>query len=230
MKKLWNSIKTILYSYLVQYVLMIALIILFVIAFGNRINLNNMNRMYEISILGVAITSIPIGLYLYKKYNVKGDKIDVIKLLLMIPLGMCISLFYNMLIINFMHDELMDVNKILLYSYVVLIGPVFEEILFRYVGVNAAKKEYSSKKAVIIISILFALFHSGIFNMIYAFLIGIVLSYIYLKYRNIIYPIILHISANMMSVCITEFNINSLIISAIGILLICLYLRKIEHV
>lgn len=230
MKKLWNSIKMIVYSYTIQYILIIVGIILFSIISGNSMILNDMDDMYELSVLGIIITSIPISIYLYKKYKNKDTKIKVSKLLLMIPLGMAISLFYNMLIINFMNEEIMDINKVLLYSYVVVIGPIFEEIVFRYIGINFAKKEYSLKKSIIIVSILFALLHSGIFNIIYAFLIGIVLSYIYVKYKNIMYPILLHISANLMSVCITEFNVNSLIISAIALVLIYLHLRKDDHV
>lgn len=230
MKKLWNSIKMILYIYVVQYVMIVVGVSLFAIIISNNNLLSNANNMYEISIIGVIITSIMISVYLYRNYKKKENKVSVNNVLLMILLGVCISSFCNMITINFMEEEIIDINKILLYSYMVIIGPIFEEMVFRYVGLRFAKEEYSLKKAIVITSIVFALLHSGLFNMIYAFLIGIVLSYIYVRYRNILYPIILHISANLMSVCITDFNLITLIISALGLAIICIFLIKENHV
>ena len=230
MKKLWNSLKLIVYSYMAQYILIVFSLVLFAVISGNNEMFSDYDSIYEIAILGTVITSVLISIYLYRKYKTKGNRLRVSKLLLMIPLGMGISLFYNMLTINWLNNEVMEINKILLYSYIVIVGPVFEEIVFRYVGLKFAKKEYSEKKAIIIVSILFALLHSGIFNIIYAFLIGVILSYIYIKYKNIMYPILLHISANLMSLLITGFNAYALIISAIVLVFMYIYLRKEDHV
>ena len=229
MKKLWNSIKMIVYSYTVKYIMVIVGISLYTTIIDNKHILSDADDMYGLSIVGMIITSIIIVIYLYKKYNKKEDKIKVNKILLMIPLGMFISLFYNMITISFMEVVVVDMNKIILYSYLIIVGPIFEEMVFRYIGLRNAKEEYSLKKAIIITSILFALLHSGLLNMIYAFLIGIVLSYVYVRYKNIMYPIVLHISANLMSVCITDFSLIALIISAIGLIILFLYFRKENH-
>lgn len=230
MKKLWNSLKGIILSYTVQYIIMVVGIIIFSVISGNVEYLNDAVMVYEMTIFSAAVTSIPIVIFLLNKYKFKGDKINTKKLLLMIPLGLCVSLFYNMLTISFMTEQAIEINNIILYSYVVIIGPIFEEVVFRYLGLNAAKKAYPLKKAIVIVSLAFAFMHSGINNMIYAFLIGILLSNIYNNYKNIMYPIVLHISANLMSVLITGFNIYALVISGIGLLLLYLYLKREKHV
>ena len=116
MKKLWNSLKGIVLSYTVQYVIMVVGIIIFSLISGNVEYLNDAVMVYEMTIFSAAVTSIPIVIFLLNKYKIKGDKVEVKKLLLMIPLGLCISLFYNMLTISFMTEQVLEINNIILYS------------------------------------------------------------------------------------------------------------------
>ena len=230
MKKLWYSIKPIVYTYTIQYIGILISLIIYVMINNNKDILNNIDTIYKYAIIGVTLTIIPISIYLYQKYKIKEPQIELKKILPMIPLGLSISLFYNMLTINLQPDKLIiDINIIILILYMVILGPVFEELIFRYVALRKAKEQYSEKKAIIIISLVFALMHSGIINIIYAFLIGIILSIIYAKYKNILYPIVIHISANLMSIFITKFNLLALILSTICLTLTCIYLKKINH-
>lgn len=230
MKKFWYSIKPVVYGYTVQYLLIIVGLIIYSFISGDTSILKNEENIYKYIIIGIIITTIPISIYLFKKYRVKEDKINFGKLLLMVPLGLSISLFYNMLTIKFQTGEVIDLNKVLLFLYLVIMAPLFEELLFRYVSLRIAKENYSEKGAVILTSLAFAFMHSGMINMIYAFIIGIVLCYAYIKNKNIMYPLVLHVSANLMSVLITEFSLIALIISFIILVILLIYLKKINHI
>ena len=82
----------------------------------------------------------------------------------------------------------------------VIIGPIFEEILYRGLMYNKLKEISNAFIGVLISSILFALLHIpkygfGI-NMFFLFLAGILLSYCYEKTDNIYIPILVHSISN----------------------------------
>lgn len=106
-------------------------------------------------------------------------------------------------------------------------GPIFEEILFRYTALNKARERYTLWQSIIMISLVFALLHSGLINMIYAFILGLLVSYVYVNNGNILYPMVMHIAANGTSLFINNFNIYLLIISLIVIIIyLVLFIKK----
>lgn len=226
MKKIWSVISPIVYSYLVQFLACIAAIFGYVLLSHDGENLN-FDIIYKYLIIAITITIVPISLYILKKNYRKEPKINLKKLLLLIPLGFGLSWLYNMLTINFQPPtELMDLNIIIIILYTVILGPIFEEILFRYLALRKAESIYSHKNALLIVTATFALLHSGLIGILYAFLLGLILGRIYQKEKNILYPIVLHISANLASIFVTSYNSLLLIIS-ICLLGIYFYLRKI---
>lgn len=231
MKKLWLSIKSIIYTYLVQYIL-IFIGIVFYIALTKDVSIITDNiKQYKIITIITMISLIPITIYLLKKHKIKETKPNIKKIISIIILGLNISLFFNMLTINIQEtNPLTNLNIILVIIYAVIIAPIFEEILFRYIALKDARKNYQDKIAILIISLLFALMHTGIINIIYTFIFGIILSYTYIKYKNIIYPIIMHASANLMSLLISEFNLLYLIISIILLTSTIIYIKKAKHI
>lgn len=231
MKKLWLSIKSIICTYLVQYMLLFIGIIFYIALTKDTNIISNENKLYNITTIITMISLVPISIYLFKKHKIKENKTEIKKIIPIIILGLSISLFFNMLTINIQEENpLTNLNIILLISYVVIIAPIFEELLFRYIALKDARKNYQDKIAILIISIAFALMHTGIINIIYTFLLGIILSFIYIKYKNIIYPIILHASANLMSLLISEFNLVYLIISIVLLTSTIIYIKKAKHI
>ena len=80
--------------------------------------------------------------------------------------------------------------------------------------------------SIIISSIVFAICHTGITTIIYAFIIGLVNSYLYIKKKNILVPIVIHMSANIFVNVLNIFNPYILII---GIFLIVLSVTIIRE-
>ena len=96
---------------------------------------------------------------------------------------------------NTLDQLLSDIPIWLIIVAVVVIGPIFEELVFRKLMLDrlCAVGDYY---AVLFTAIAFGLFHQNFYQLFYTALIGLVLGYTYVKTRNILYPIILHILFN----------------------------------
>lgn len=90
-----------------------------------------------------------------------------------------------------------------------LIGPITEEILFRYGCQRILKKGFSTKTAIIIQSLIFGIAHGNVIQNTYAFISGLFLGYMYEKSdENLLVPIICHAAINTSSVIISVLSIN----------------------
>ncbi len=87
----------------------------------------------------------------------------------------------------------MSLPAVLLLS--VILAPIFEEILFRYAVIGYARR-FGEWNAIIISALIFGLIHTNIFQFFYAFLLGIILGYVYVYTRRLIYTIIMHVTFN----------------------------------
>ena len=96
-------------------------------------------------------------------------------------------------------------------------APVVEELLFRGILINRMKW-LPAWSSVFIQALLFGVVHFNWFQSIYAFLAGILLGLIYVKYRSIILTIIGHIAFNLVSVILSEFLTER---TAVVIVLLC---------
>ena len=77
------------------------------------------------------------------------------------------------------------------------LGPILEELLFRGIIYHNLQDSFSKKKLLVVISILFALYHLNFLQGIYAFFFSLLVTNIYQKYSNLSIPIIMHCIANL---------------------------------
>lgn len=200
-KKLLLSIREILLIMLIQYILLFGCILLF-----------GLNKSI---ILGTIILSIFELIYIFIK--LKSIKLSFKhNYFPYILLGISISIIYNMII--FKLGVKFDITSIPLILNIIasgIIGPIFEEILFRYSLINKLSKFNNNSLCIIISSFIFAICHNGITTIIYAFIIGLFNSYYYIKKKDILVPIIIHISANIVSSFLFNFNPYILILGII---------------
>ncbi len=81
-----------------------------------------------------------------------------------------------------------------------LLAPVCEEILVRGLCFNRFRYAIGQKNAIVISALLFgALHYTSVVQMCYTFLLGLLLAYAYAKFENILVPILIHMSFNMMN-------------------------------
>ena len=77
-----------------------------------------------------------------------------------------------------------------------LIGPFFEEVVFRGLIIHRLAIKYGIIPTVFISSLLFAIAHFKL-NILSFFVLGLILSIVYLKTRSLVASIILHFSYNL---------------------------------
>ena len=96
-------------------------------------------------------------------------------------------------------NELLESSNIWVSLFVVgIVGPIIEELMFRKLFVDRLTP-YGQAIAVFFPALLFGLFHANLYQFFYAFLLGVIFSYIYIKTGKITYTIGLHIFINIFS-------------------------------
>lgn len=105
---------------------------------------------------------------------------------------------------NLINSSDMIINLLLIS----IIGPIFEEFIFRKVLVDRTIK-YGARVSIILSAIIFGFFHGNLNQLFYAFLMGGFFAYVYIKTGKIIYTIILHIIVNLMGSVVSIFVAES---------------------
>lgn len=97
-----------------------------------------------------------------------------------------------------------------------LIVPVSEELLFRGVIYKRMRERSGFLRSALSVSFLFSLFHTNIVQMIYAMGLGMLLAYAYEKYGSFKAPVVLHVTANMVSILCTEAGLFDWLVRSPG--------------
>lgn len=111
-----------------------------------------------------------------------------------------------------------ELNVYITLFIICIVVPLIEEIIFRGFFFDTVNLISNGVIAILFTSISFALSHSDLQQIIYAFIAGVFLSYIKYKYKNILYPIVLHLVMNLTSYLFMpyvfgiESNINKIYI------------------
>lgn len=223
-------IKKLLKSLIPLYILILLNpILLFIIASVyatyNVDNLTNFINNYGGIIL--ILTNIIYIIYIIKKYRIKVNKYNLIDNYPKIYLFISIPLFLNSLILLINNQKIPTINIYIALFGSVIIGPILEELIFRYLIYNNLNKFNNKNTSIILSSLIFALVHNGFINIVYAFIIGTILTIIYSKNKNIKEVIILHMVANFMSLLIKEYN-PVILISSFLCLIFSLYIIKMN--
>lgn len=106
-----------------------------------------------------------------------------------------------------------------------IVAPIGEEFIFRKV-LHDKIGQYGDKCYILISSFCFGLFHANLAQTLYAFVLGMLLAYVYLKTGNIIYNIALHIVINLCGFVLipllmtTEIGVD-LSLPLVGAFIIC---------
>lgn len=107
--------------------------------------------------------------------------------------------------------------------YIVLLAPLFEELLFRKLICDRAIK-YGQGIAVIVSGLIFGLFHLNLNQFFYAFLLGCFFAYIYVRTGNVKYCIVLHMMVNFVGSVLGGLLLNNVDLQTrIGAMIFGLY-------
>lgn len=122
-------------------------------------------------------------------------------------------------------------SPILSIIFAGIIGPVFEELIFRGTLLKRLRV-YGDKTAIIYTAIMFGLFHCNIEQIPYTIACGLLFGYTYTKTNDIKYSIILHIMINMFSIILSIFYKYELTVAVLiqGFLLVILMILALVFV
>ncbi len=84
-----------------------------------------------------------------------------------------------------------------------LLVPVAEEMIFRGLTDSRMRTKLNLMPAVLLSALLFALYHGNPIQMIYAFPMAVILALVYEKGGSILYPVLLHMGANLAAIILT---------------------------
>ena len=85
--------------------------------------------------------------------------------------------------------------------------PISEELVFRGMMFKRLREQSGFMHAAIFSSVVFALLHGNMVQMLYAFATGMMLSYVYEKYGSVKAPATAHVVMNLISVTATRFGL-----------------------
>ena len=97
---------------------------------------------------------------------------------------------------NAVADMVMD-NHPLKVLFVVILAPVLEEYVFRKQLLDRTRR-YGEKTAALLSAVTFGLLHQNLYQFFYAFALGFLMAYIYLRTGRLRYSAILHTVINFM--------------------------------
>lgn len=108
---------------------------------------------------------------------------------------------------NVMLDVVTSIHPIVNLFVVVICAPIMEELLFRKAIIDRTSA-YGEGVSIVFSGLLFGLFHGNLVQFAYAFLLGAFFGFIYIKTKNIVYPIILHICINFFGSFVSSLLLN----------------------
>jgi membrane protease YdiL (CAAX protease family) len=107
---------------------------------------------------------------------------------------------------NHIAEYAMDTNPIKVVVMVIL-APIIEEFIFRKLMLDRISK-YGEKMAIFFTAFAFGLLHQNLYQFFYAFGVGLIFGYIYVRTGRIRYSIILHAIINFMGSVIAPFMLK----------------------
>ena len=225
-------------TFAVEFIFMIVVAVLGISRYGvtDRAQLYDfimnatMSQALSMTLLA-GLATAPILIFIYIRDNnkdrrngtfVKYKLNNILKYLLIIPFGVFNMLWANYFVAllqlvmpKFMLESYTDTQQIIegggfLIQFLTagIVAPIVEELIFRGLVYRRTKKMTGTIAAAILSAALFGVFHGNWVQAPYAFIIGIVAVFVYEKFKSIVAPIMLHMSANILSV--DSLNIDTL--------------------
>lgn len=110
---------------------------------------------------------------------------------------------------NATSDLIMETPVWVVIAVAVILGPIFEELIFRKIFIDRMSV-YGDRLAIVASSVAFGLFHGNFSQAIYATALGLILGYAYTKTRNVIYTSLLHMILNFFGTVPTLLIMDSI--------------------
>lgn len=164
---------------------------------------------YVFILVPMYVFAFPLTMLFFRiapKASFEKKKLPVSKLIayfvMMIPVTFILNLFSIFLAYYLSNGEATNplndiVNEINIWQIgtVVILAPIVEEMIFRKLVIDRTR-QYGQLLSIVFSALCFSLFHMNLFQIFYAFALGLLLAYIYISTGHIEYTIGLHMAFN----------------------------------
>lgn len=181
----------------------------------------------------IYFVAVPIGLLMLKripKEQPEQRKMSAGQLAVYLLMCICImyagSLLGNMVMTIVQMNAGISVPNIMeAYAFgdgmalkiicIVFLSPIIEELVFRRQIIDRLHK-YGEGVAIFVSALLFGLFHGNLYQFFYAFGLGLMFAYVYVRTGRLRYSVILHMIINLLGSVIAPWLVQGLDLNSMG--------------
>jgi len=167
-------------------------------------------NVWTASIWGLLLSCFALGYYLIQKRYVDRDqKTWAIPstYILILTLGLTFSSVFLLDGIlsflplpDFLAESFEELSRnVIGVLTIVLFGPILEELLFRGAIQRILMTKYNPNKAIFISALIFGIIHLNPIQVVFAFLMGLLLGWLYYKTGSLVPSISMHVVTNLLS-------------------------------
>lgn len=173
-------------------------------------------------LLAASVICIPIFVLLFrndrkKEQRIKQKETSVVAWIVLAIMAVTLCFSLNALLgfsgLDKISQKYQEVAQTLYSGGVLLeiitvgiLGPICEELIFRGLMFRRMREYTKPVIAVIASALVFAIYHGNIVQGVYAFVLGIVMAVCYQRFQTLWASIVIHVAANITSVCLTEIS------------------------
>lgn len=175
---------------------------------------------YNVQITAISsLLMLPLAYYfLYERQQRQIYRaFQVCRMLLVIPFGIALCIGVNMLIMisglpqlfpaYYQLAESIYQGKLLFEILAVGVLPAMaEELIYRGILYKGFRKFVPVVAANLLSAFVFGLMHMNMVQFVYAFVLGAAFAWVYERYKTLWAPVLMHMSANVFSVLLTEWE------------------------
>lgn len=169
--------------------------------------------IWALTFLPLYAVAVPVGYLIFKRIPVKAPLPGKMRIgSLLSYLFMCICVMYIGNIIGLLFNALIErigntpvvnplesyvgaTNLFLSVLFMVILAPIVEEYIFRKLIIDRLGI-YGEGAAILVSALTFALFHGNFYQFFYAFGLGAMFAFLYLRTGRLRYTVILHMAIN----------------------------------
>lgn len=163
------------------------------------------------SIVPMQLIGIPLGVLVMRKLPAQkpeDHKLSAKHFLEFLAMSFCLMYVGNLIgtflstglsggnAQNAVAEMAMDTNPLKILAMVIL-APLLEEFICRKVVIDRTR-QYGEKLSVVLSALIFGLLHQNLFQFFYAFGLGLVFGFIYIRTGRLRYTVLLHVIINFM--------------------------------
>lgn len=122
-------------------------------------------------------------------------------------LGSLLMALINPEATNSLSEQLMSSEPLINLCVTVLLAPAIEELIFRRAIIDRTRA-YGEGIAIAFSALMFGLFHGNLYQFFYAFGIGLLLGYVYVRTGRVLYTMLMHAVLNFFGGVVAPFILS----------------------